>query len=72
MNMVSLSYGKGIYDPQRLVIPFYGDAKVRILSRVSEFMDHSFSTYEEFSTKLTYLTPFKRTHKYVRIMDKKC
>ena len=71
MNMISLSYGEGIYDPQRLVIPFFVDAKVRILSRVSEFMDHSFSTYAKFSTKLTFLTPFKRTHKYLRIMDKK-
>ena len=41
-------------DPQRL-IPFYADVKVRILARVSECMNHSFSMYAKFSVKLTFL-----------------
>ena len=46
--------------PQHLGIPCYADAKMIILSRVSECMNHSFSMYAKLSKKLTFLTP--QTH----------
>lgn len=58
-------------DPQHLRIPCYADAKMIILSSVSECMNHSFSMYAKLSKKLTFRIT-SNAKKYVRIIDKKC